>query len=490
MVSARFDRRGAGGDAPAVNRVPGPTLRADRRATTTRWLIALALAALASRLLWVLVIHPPGDYVFSDMGKYVDRARDVAITGWAPAPLEQLSRREWAWQAFGTHAILSIPLRIFGSDALFVAGVLWGLMAAAAVPLAYLLAVRTSAIRHVPEVVGLAMLVWHPNMSNAGYFLSETPFLCFALASTLGLVVLLQDGGWKPALLAGLAGAVAFVVRPQSALFFALAFLTWLIVRRRVPHVRVVHIAIVCVPLLVMLSYSIWRFHAHTGYAPGIAENANMNLTAGRCHNVVTQAFKTESDLARSDRKDNTRDGRRVSLPNYRIAWHLPDGHPLAVRPVMEHESIKFVGYVGDPEIHEEIRRECYARTGVLGQVRITFVNLMLSWFVDHQWPEVEKGRATFLPILEGYKHAYQICILVPSLVGMWIAIARIRQRPAFAIVAWQQVNYLFVAALFFGTIRLRTPYDPYSIILAAEAWGMLLGWWLARRVKKRAAGP
>src|SRR5688572_28315496 len=102
MVGSRFDTRGAGGDPPAVNRVPGPTLRADRR-----WLLALALAALASRLLWVLVFHPPGDYVFSDMGKYVDRARDVAITGWSPAPLEQLSRREWAWQAFGTHAILS-----------------------------------------------------------------------------------------------------------------------------------------------------------------------------------------------------------------------------------------------------------------------------------------------------------------------------------------------------------------------------------------------
>src|SRR5690349_24130328 len=102
MGLSRFDTRGAEGDPPAVDRVPGPTLRDDRRATTTRrWLIALTLAALASRLLWVLVIHPPGDYVFSDMGKYVDRAREVAITGWSPAPLEEASRREWAWQAFG-----------------------------------------------------------------------------------------------------------------------------------------------------------------------------------------------------------------------------------------------------------------------------------------------------------------------------------------------------------------------------------------------------
>jgi hypothetical protein len=252
----------------------------------------------------------------------------------------------------------------------------------------------------------------------------------------------------------------------------------------------VASLAIVAVPLLLMLAFSIWRFHAHTGYGPGIGENANMNLTAGRCHNVVTQAFKTEADLARSDRKHNTRDGRRVSLPNYRIAWHLPDGHPLAVRPVMGQESIKFVGYVGDPEVHKQIRKGCYERTGVLGQVRITFINVMLSWFVDHQWPEVEKGRQTFLPVLEFYKRLYWFVILVPSLVGMCIAIARLRRRPELALVAWQQVNYLVVAAIFFGTIRLRTPYDPYAIILAAEVWGMAIVWWLERRARRGAVAP
>ena len=492
-VQRGLTRVGSGGDPPAVTwahgRVrdpsgnPGSTLRADRR-----WLLVLALAALVSRLVWVLVVHPPGDYVFSDMGKYVDRAREVAITGWTPAT--GIGHREWAWQAFGTHAILSIPLRIFGPDALVPAAVLWGVMAAAAVPLAYLLAARTSRIRWVPEVVGVAVLVWHPNLSNAGYFLSETPFLCFALATTLGLVALLQEGGWRHAMFAGLTGAVAFIVRPQSAMFFALAMITWLVVRRRVPHVKVAHLAIVAAPLLLMLAFSFWRFHAHTGYGPGIAENANMNLTAGRCHNVVTQAFRSESDLQRSDRKENTRDGRRVSLSNYRIAWHLPDGHPLAVRPVMEHESIKFVGYVGDPDVHKEIRKECYARTGVLGQVRISFVNVMLSWFVDHQWPEVEKGRKVFLPVLEGYKRVYWIVILVPSLIGMGLAIGRLRRRPELALVAWQQVNYLVVAAIFFGTIRLRTPYDPYAILLAAEVWGMAIVWWLDRRARRRAVAP
>lgn len=469
---------------PGLNGDPGPPLRADRR-----WLLVLALAALASRLLWVLVVHPPGDYVFSDMGKYVDRARDVAVTGWHPADPSLPESREWAWQAWGTHAILSVPLRLFGLDAFVEAGVLWALMAAAAVPLAYLLAARVSRIRWVPEVVGVAMLTWHPNMSNAGYFLSETPFLCFSVASTLALVALLQDGGWRPAIAAGITGAVAFAVRPQSAMFLGLALLTWLAVRRRAPQVRIVQLVGVGVPLLLTLVFSFWRFQAHTGYGPGIAENANMNLTAGRCHNVVTQAFRSENELARSDRKGNTRDGRRVSIPNYRVAWKLPDGHPLALRPVLGEESIKFVGFVGDPEIHKEIRQRCYAKTGILGQIRISFVNLMLSWFVDRQWPEMERGRERFLGVLDGYRTAFQFFILVPSLVGIGYAISRLRRRPELALVAWQLVNYMVLASIFFGTLRLRSPYDPYAIILAAEVWGMAILWGLQRRGRAR-GGP
>ena len=71
-------------------------------------------------------------------------------------------------------------------------------------------------------------------------------------------------------------------------------------------------------PLVLMLAFSFWRFHLHTGYWGGIAENANMNFTAGRCHNIVTQAFRTQAELDASNRRNTTSDGRRVSLPGFR----------------------------------------------------------------------------------------------------------------------------------------------------------------------------
>jgi hypothetical protein len=455
-----------------------PVARADRR-----WLLALGLLALVTRLVWVLWVHPPGEYVFSDMKKYLERAMVLAEHGWMPGD------RTFAWQAWGTHALLALPLELFGTDALRAAAVFWALMAAAAVPLAYLLAVRVSRRKWVPELVGVLTLLWHPNVSNAGYFLSETPFLCFALASTLLLVIVLQEGrmGW----LAGCASAIAFAVRPQSALFYVLVLVTWIVNRRRLPHVRAKVLLGVAAPLLAVLAFSAWRFHAHTGYWAGVAENANMNLTAGRCHNVVTQAFNSAAEYRRSEKTGNTRDGRRVSLPNYRLAARLPAWHPLALRPALGGESIRFVGYVGDPDVHREIRARCYAATGVLGQLHMSVINVSLSWFLDRQWPEMERGRERFLPVLNVYHAIFAIVIWAPSMIGMLAASWWIRRRPALALVAWQLVSSIVVAAIFFGTIRLRTPYDPYAFILAAEGallvHGRLRGWLGARLATARA---
>ena len=450
----------------------------DRAAVRRRqWVLALFVLALITRLVWVLWVHPPGDYVFSDMKKYLERATELAEQGWQPGD------RTFAWQAWGTHVLLAIPLKLFGVESLRAAAAFWALLAAGAVPLAYLLAARVTDRKHVPEIVGTTMLLWHPNLSNAGYFLSETPFLFFALASTLALVIVLQDGrlGW----LAGITSAIAFAVRPQSALFFLLVLATWLLNRKRLPHVRVVQIVAVSLPLVAMLAFSAWRFHYHTGYWAGVAENANMNLTAGRCHNIVTQAFINQRDLERSEKKHNTNDGRRVSLPNFRLAAKLPSWHPLALRPALGGETIRFVGYVGDPQVHREIRQRCYEKTGVLGQIHRSVINVALSWFVDRQWPEMERGRERFLPILDVYHAFFAIVVWAPSMIGMFAAIWWIRRRPALTVVAWQLFSSIVVAAIFFGTIRLRTPYDPYAFILAAE--GALLvadrgRAWLAKR--------
>jgi hypothetical protein len=470
-------------EAPRASFELGPWIEPSKR-----WLWTLTALALASRLFWNLVVHPPGQYIFSDMKKYVNRAQDLAVNGF------HFGVRELAWQTWGTHYILAIPFKLFGPMNYPAAAAFWAVMGAAAVPVGYLLACRVTARPLHAKVVGIALLLWHPAMSNTGNFLSETPFLFFQLVSTLLLVMVLQRGGVKTAWAAGLASAVAFAVRPQSAMFFLLVLLTWVYHRKRLPHVGWHHLLAIGLPLLLTLGFSFWRFEMHTGYRFGIAENANMNLTAGRCHNIVTQAFPNEARLKWSERRNNTRDGRRVSLPGYRVlARTFPPNHPLALRPAFDSETIRFVGYVGDPVMHREIRKECFRRTGVFEQARYSVVNASLLWFFGHQWPEMEKGRELFFPPIVFFEHLFRIVILIPSLIGVAIAVWWIRRRPAWSFIAWQVVTLIVIAGIFFGTIRLRTPYDPYSIILAVEVWGTVLAFIWAkwgRNFFKRPEGP
>lgn len=451
-------------------------------APNRRLLLWLTVLALVTRLVWVLVIHPPGDYVFSDMGMYVKRARDLVNIG------VQSGVRDLAWQAYGTHFLLALPFKLFGPTPPYhAAAVLWGLLGAAAVPLTYLVACRVLPTARLAAIAGVLALLWYPNLSTTGFFLSETPFLCLQLLSVYWLLRVLHEGvrAWP----AGVAAALAFMLRPQSSIFFALVLLLWLVNVRRLPWVRWRQIVGVGAPLAAALLFSLWRFHSHTGRWDGIAENANMNLTAGRCHNIVTQAFKRKADLNKSVRKKSTNDGRRVSLPGYRtLSRMFPDDHILGLRPAMGEDTIRFVGYIGDPWLNRDIRRECYRRTGVLGQIRYSFVNTLMQWFVSRQWPDNAKNKHLFLGVSEVYRHGFQIVVLLPSLVGIGLALARWRRDPGQTLVALTLVGATITAAIFFGEVRLRTPYDPYALILALLAFAWARDLW--RRRTKVAAPP
>lgn len=443
------------------------------------WLL-LALALL-TRLLWVLVIHPPGDHRYSDMRLYVERATQLADKG-VPKPTRAL-----AWQAYGTHMLLAAPLKLFGpAPPMWAASVLWGLLGALAVPLAYLLACRVLRERWQARTAGWAALVWYPNLSTTGFFLSETPFLAAQLLSLYWLVVCFQDG--KRAWPAGLASAAAFMLRPQAAVFYVLALLVWLVNVRRLPWVKWHHLLGVATPLALAFVFSLWRFHYHTGYWGGIAENANMNLTAGRCHNIVTQAFASKKELKKAEKKDDQSSGRRVTLPGFRTLKNsIPEWSPLALRPALGGDSIRYVGYIGDPFIHRDIRAKCYAATGLLEQVRYSFVNLILQWFVARQWPDTSKGHGRYLVFSEIYRYFFVTVVLVPSLVGVGFGLRRIRREPGLAVLAMCLVGAMIIAAVFFGDPRLRTPYDPVSIILALYVAGLALPWWRARRSARAA---
>jgi hypothetical protein len=387
------------------------------------------------------------------------------------------------WQAWGTHVLLAIPLLLLGpgQSALEVAGLVWAGFSAATVVLGYQLALRVlpgpsagSSDPHWPAIaVGLVLLGWVPLLSHAGFFVSETPYACALLAMTLGVVRVLQDG--RGALAAGLWGAFAFALRPQSAVFLVLLALAWVIHRGSKNNPTVKHAILLVAPLLVVVAISMVRVRVHTGEFGGVAENASMNLTAGRCHNIVTRAWSSEADLESAQQTGSPAPDRRISLPGFRALGREGPDHVLALRPALGGEAIDLVGYIGDREVHRKIRARCYAATGVSGQIHYSITNVALLWLVARPWPESSDREAPeLLPLaMRGRQIAAALAPL--SLLGMLVVLvafararADARDRLAGLVVcALQLASLLIVAAVFFGDPRLRVPYDPYAIILA-----------------------
>ncbi len=467
---------------PLPERSPG-------RDTWDRFTWLLLAAALLTRLVWVIAVHPPADHVFSDMAHYIARAQRLVSEGFV------LGDRHLAWQAWGTHTLLALPLWLVGPDtraALEVAGLMWAAISAGTVVLAHRLAARVlpSAWGAWPaRAVGLLMLVWIPAISHTGFFISETPYAFVLLAATLGTVELVHEGGDRRAVRAGLWGALAFALRPQCAVFFVLLLGARALDRLRMRRgsgrsgvgwsrrVDLRRALLFALPLVLMLGFSLVRVRVHAGEWAGVAESGTMNLTAGRCHNIVTQAFPDAEALAASDAAGSTQDGRRISLPGFRAFARLPADHPLALRPALGGESIKLVGYVGDAEVHRRIRARCYAATGWLEQLRFSLVNAIGLWVIDRPWPESSDLYAPELfPVaMRGRDLA---ALLAPlSLLATLVFGLRLARTPGLGLCALQIASLVLVSALVFGTTRLRAPYDPYALILVVALLGHALAW-------------
>jgi hypothetical protein len=469
-------------------------------------------AALLSRLVWVLWVHPPRAHVFSDMAHYVYRARLIAEFE------VHAGMREMVWQAWGTHALLAIPMLLMGpgESALEFAGLIWAGCSAATVVLGYLLGVRVlpAAGRakgerrspHWPALaLGLVLLVWIPLISHTGFFISETPYACVLLATTLGIVRLIQDG--RGAVCAGIFGAMAFALRPQSAVFFLLLGLVWLVDRRRRDAFGIrgswsrrvdVHAALLfSLPLAVALAISVIRVRVHTGEFGAIAENGSMNLTAGRCHNIVTRSYPSQDALESAQRTGSPDADRRISLPGFRALGREGPEHPLALRPALGGESIDLVGYIGDAKVHREIRERCRAATGISGQLRYAVINTALLWVVARPWPESSDQRAPQLLPLAVRGRDLAALVAPLGVVGMIIALlgwalprsgrsaepaepaepSEHERRACLGVCALQFASILLISALFFGTPRLRVPYDPYALVLALALAHWSLAW-------------
>src|SRR5215217_6702160 len=247
-----------------------------------RLALASVLAGVVVRIVWGLVIHPPFDYLYSDMGAYVERAQRLAAG-------DGLQRYD-AFFPPGTHILLAAPMTLFGTEraGLWAGAVLWCVLSAAIPFFAW----RLSRLLLTPASAALTALLcalWPLYITYGGYFTSETPSLALLLASLwAGYRAVRLSGrsaGWL-GLVAGLLGGMAIANRPQLILNLAVLVVPLLFRFRRQARA----FAGIVVGTAVILTGTVLHNSAAAGKPTGLSENAGLNFWMGQCdvHDVET----------------------------------------------------------------------------------------------------------------------------------------------------------------------------------------------------------
>jgi hypothetical protein len=442
-----------------------------------RWLLAVFVAALVVRLHWNLVVHPLGDYVYSDMNSYVARADRLLDKGLRPDEFA-------SFFPFGTFWLVAGIKLVFGRDNFVAIGVVYALLGALTVSFAQAAVRRASAFGWVAPAVGLVGVFYYPHVSLGGYVLSEVPFSFFLMGAVLCSLRLADHGLHRDAWLMGLFAGLGTVVRPQLMVSAALLGLFWLVWRRRLPKLRFVHLMQSAVPLTIVLALASVLLYHNTGRVGLVSENGSFNLVFGRCH---ASKIRSTPD-GKGHGRVHFRPPSFLQVKNHEAQAKKKGVPPrVALEPALEDE-LTYAGYIGDKDKHMEYVRECIRRTGWWGQLEYGYVNASLLWRHNVPWPD--SGRSQWRPISKHWTNVHRDLLAIPALLGL--VMLGVRRTVRQGLIAVHLLALLVVSAIYFGEIRIRTPYDYVILALAFEviAFALWLGWRGARwsRTRWRAA--
>jgi hypothetical protein len=424
--------------------------------------VAVFLLAFSVRFYWAVKIQSPWVAVYSDMAGYVDRANQL-LSG-----KESADPRSMAFYPWGAHALIAAELWAFGKQSLLGIGFVHAFVGALPAFCATLLTARLVRSLAFVSLAGVAVALWHPQITYVGYFMSEIWF-SGALLMTAWLVARHLDHKTHAAgaLAAGVALAVAFCVRPQvlmSCAIFAVGLvllkgnqiiervaLAWHD-RRSALHATYRAIVrplfhrwfLVLVPLAIAMGGSSYRLYRLSGGRIGIiSENDALNRVF-----ADTKIGKIESSW-------------KNAKGEWFGAWYAP-AMKLPIRG--DGDTVSFTGYIGDPEILERIRKDQVKDVPIVKRIQRAMRNVRgLAW---HCFPNPEEDFARNDPrraFFQRFFYNATLGIMPLALVGLW----GMRRKPAGLILIANLLSSPIVAALYFAEARHRVPYDPFLVIAA-----------------------
>jgi 4-amino-4-deoxy-L-arabinose transferase-like glycosyltransferase len=397
----------------------------------------VALAAIAvgagARAVWIFWLHPPLDYLYRDMGEYVSHATDL-VRG---HDLNVYS----TFQPAGTHLLLALPLKLFGTGrpGLWAAAALWWLLSAATPFFVW----RLGRLLLTPAAAALATLfaaIWPLHVTNAGYFLSETPSLAFLVAALwLGYRAerLPARGAVWPGLLAGALGAVAVACRPQFLLNLALVAAPFF-PRRRVNVGAALAFSATAVALLAGVA----AFNSViAGRLTGLSREGGVTFYLGQCHvKLVTVRTPTTFWL--------------IGPPPY-----VQRGGSLANFTGVE---IWQEGFFYRKGLH------CIKDGGLRYPIHAARMIADMT-ATSTPWPQVNEPTLRDVTRWTNDVYGYALLPLVVLIVLVRIR-RRVPTRPGEVKLLAQLACIVPISIVFLGDPRFRAPYDVFGLMLLAAA--------------------
>lgn len=271
------------------------------------------------------------------------------------------------------------------------------------------------------------------------------------------------------------------VIRPQILASIGLLGVFWLLARKRLPKLRLPLMLHALAPLVLMMAFSAWRLHHHTGRHGLISENGTFNQVFGRCHNNKIFALPDNPNRRR------TSFGPPPLIQLAKREAAMPDAWP-GLDPALEDApkggvELEYRGYIGDADIHRDYIRRCIETTGWVKQLEYSLVNVLLLWRYNVMWPDSGKG-GHWRESARRWGIVHSSGLAVPALFALMAVFLR-RRADGLAIVSLHLYAIIIIAALILGGIRFRSPYDPIIILLAFEAY-VTAAWFLWTQFRLR----
>lgn len=398
---------------------------------------AIAVGALL-RAIWVFAIHPPFDFVYSDMAGYVRGAMQVA-TGVSPTTLIQ--------KAPGTHLLLAVPLKALGPERAGLLGgaVLWWAMSCLTPLLAWKLA-RELLSAKAAAITAVLVALYPLYISHAGYYSAETP-ATFLLLAVLVLALAVQRATGRKSyalgLLVGMTIGLLVITRPQLFLN-ALIALSPLLVRFRA---RLAVLACVAVAAAALIVPTLALTTSTAGEFVAFGQYDGLNFFLGHCDVYEVTAG--------TDYVGSRPTAVQLGIKN---TYRFPD-HPL-----------------GDKAFYLGRGLDCIREDG-LGHLPLLARNVWDMMGSTIPWPQVYDPSVRSVTAFSNRAYSFLLPLIVVATLVLWRRERRSGTPSSRGVLLLHLACVLPTAFVFFGDPRFRAPCDVFGLALLAAAiadWRLL----------------